>query len=125
MQVKTIKDELQQNINNNTTLINTNKQELDEDISSINQDIVDVNINIIYTYSNIYNCIYLNLSSVPNMGGIYPMPSFTQYLKCREDKYFNQPYEIGNLSSVNVKATITLKLISLALFSFICKIKFS
>ena len=37
------------------------------------------------------------------------MPSFTQYLKCREDKYFNQPYEIGNLSSVNAKATITLK----------------
>lgn len=73
------------------------------------KDIVDVNINIIYTYSNIYNCIYLNLSSVPNMGGIYPMPSFTQYLKCREDKYFNQPYEIGNLSSVNAKATITLK----------------
>ena len=46
LQVKTIKDELQQNINNNTTLINTNKQELDEDISSINQDIVDVNSQI-------------------------------------------------------------------------------
>ena len=53
LQIKTIKDELQENINNNTnlinnntTLINTNKQELDEDISSINQDIVDVNSQI-------------------------------------------------------------------------------
>ena len=46
LQVKTIKDELQENINNNTTLINANKQELDEDISSINQDIVDVNSQI-------------------------------------------------------------------------------
>lgn len=46
LQVKTIKDELQQNINNNTTLINNNKQELDEDISSINQDIVDINTQI-------------------------------------------------------------------------------
>ena len=46
LQVKTIKDELQQNINNNTTLINTNKQELDEDISSINQNIVNINSQI-------------------------------------------------------------------------------
>lgn len=46
LQVKTIKDELQQNINNNTTLINNNKQELDEDISSINQNIVDINSQI-------------------------------------------------------------------------------
>ena len=73
------------------------------------KDIVDVNINIAYTYSNIYNCIYLNLSSISNMGGIYPIPSFTQYLKCREDKHFNQPCEIGNLSSINAKATIILK----------------
>ena len=60
LQVKTIKDELQQNINNNTTLINnnttlinnnttlinTNKQELDEDISNINQNIVNINSQI-------------------------------------------------------------------------------
>lgn len=46
LQVKTIKDELQQNINNNTTLINNNKQELDEDISSINQNIVNINSQI-------------------------------------------------------------------------------
>ena len=75
----------------------------------IPEDIVDVNINIIYTYSNIYNCIYLNLSSVPNMGGIYPMPSFTQYLKCREDLYYNSKYEIANISNIKASTLITLK----------------
>lgn len=46
LQVKTIKDELQTNIDNNTTLINDNKQELDENISNINQNIVDINSQI-------------------------------------------------------------------------------
>lgn len=44
-QIKNIKDELQENIDNNTTLINNNKQELDEDIDNINSQIQNININ--------------------------------------------------------------------------------
>ena len=65
LQVKTIKDELQQNINNNTTLINNNttlinnnKQELDEDISSINQNIVNINSQIQGINNNKANTIF-------------------------------------------------------------------
>ena len=73
------------------------------------KDTLDININITYTYSNIYNCIYLNLSSISNMGGIYPIPSFTQYLKCKEDLYYNSKYEIANISSIKASTLINLK----------------
>lgn len=72
-------------------------------------DEVQFNVNIKYNCNDIYNCLYLNLSSVNNMGGIYPIPSFTQYLKCREDLHYNSKYEIANLSSIKASTSITLK----------------
>lgn len=63
LQVKTIKDELQQKIDNNTTLINNNKQELDEDISSINQNIVDINSQIQGINTNKANVSLDNINS--------------------------------------------------------------
>ena len=79
LQVKTIKDELQQNINNNTTLINTNKQELDEDISSINQDIVDVNSQIQGINTNKAN-ISLNNINAEGQNAIKDIISDTAFL---------------------------------------------
>ena len=89
LQVKTIKDELQENIDNNTTLINTNKQELDEDISSINQDIVDVNSQIQSINTNKANVSLDNINAeaknniarfnTPNYGAGIIISSRTSY----------------------------------------------